>query len=178
LSRIKVDLKFILYFVKKDVMLEQNFTILILLDMKKIRNFYILLAVLTGIGMGLCFWLRPEMMTVRNCVCWFYIAVMFIFFRKDVDDVEEMPFITISGWLGLIGISIGVLMGMSFWYTPLCAVALPALYFSLWAYFFGKDMNAENLWKNAFWLTFFNYALCAFFIFILIPMKKFIVGLL
>lgn len=154
--------------------------IILLTKMKNMRkdftNFYIKLAVLAGMGMSVCVWLRPEMFTASNIMCWFYIVLMFLFFRMDIDDVKEKPDFQVANWFALFGIEVNVLLGLSFWFAPLFATVSASSYFLFRAWVWKKKLNFDALRRSAVWLTFFNYIMVVVIKFAGVPLWHWLFG--
>ena len=144
--------------------------------MKNFVSFYVRLAVLAGIGLGACIWLRPEVVTASNAICWFYICMMFVFFRFKIDNVAEEPAVQIACWFALLGIEVGILLELNFWLLPIAATLAASCYFVTRATIYKKPLAYKELWKNAVFLTVFNYALVLIIKFALRPIWYYFFG--
>lgn len=137
---------------------------------KDFSKFYIKLAVLAGIGMAICVWLRPEMFTASNILCWFYTVLMFMFFRMGLDSVNEQADFQIANWFALLGIEAALLLGVNFWFTPLFATLVAMGYFIVRSWIWKKELDLNAMWRSSFWLTVFNYVLMAVIKFGAVPL--------
>ena len=143
---------------------------------KDFAKFYIKLAVLAGIGMAACVWLRPEMFSASNLLCWFYVVMTFMFFRMDLDHVDEQADFQIANWFALLGIEVAILLGADFWFTPLYATFAAQGYFIIRSWIWKKELNHDALWRGSFWLTVFNYILAIVIKFVAVPVWHWLFG--
>lgn len=137
--------------------------------MKKFKKLYATLFFVAIVGMAVCVYAHPEEMSFANFICYFYMAVMFVFFRMGVDNVVEHNFFGISAYLGIYAVEACIMLGIGFWLRPALAVVPPFLYFVIRSYIYAKPMSMEDLIKNAMSLMLLNYAICVI-VKVLIPL--------
>lgn len=137
------------------------------------KSFYGLLSVIAAVGLGLGIWLKPEMFTVENCFCLFFVVEVFAFFPLGLVPVDEKErLLLISMLWTTIGLELGVLLGASFWFLPAISAVVPCLYFMFYSWFSAADLSITKLANNAFWLIILAYAMCAFVKFICAPIIR------
>ena len=143
---------------------------------KDFSSFYTKLAVLAGIGLGISVWLHPEMFSPAKVICYLYIVLTFVFFRLDLDNVTEKPCFQVANWFALLGIEVAVLLGATFWFTPLYATLAVMGYFLVRSWIWKKELNHDALWRSSFWLTVFNYILAIVIKFVAVPVWHWLFG--
>ena len=96
-------------------------------------------------------------MTLAHCFCFAYMPVLYVFFRIGLDDIIEKPIFGISSWLALIAVEIAILLGVGFWWLPLCATLGPTLYFAFRALVSKKYVSFKELCRNIFAMVLLTY---------------------
>lgn len=104
-----------------------------------------------------------------DVLSWFYIVLMFVFFRMNIDSVAEKQDFQIANWFALLGIEASILLNLNFWLTPVVATVAASSYFLFRAWVWRKKIVYAELWRSALWITVFNYVLVAVIKFLLVP---------
>ena len=127
--------------------------------MKKENFFCITLLGVVFAGLFGAIYLRPEYFSAMKCFSYYFMVIVYVFLPMGLDITEDRNLL-IYCLLALIGVVVGILLGIDYWYLPLAATVLPFIYQLLRSKREEKKWNIAQLGSNIFYLTLLSYVCC------------------